>query len=211
MSLSRFFSFAGVSFLSRLESMFFTIFSVSLTDNCLERTISNASFMASSVSRGSKVLACPGVMSPLSRKSRTFSGSDSSLREFVRLGLDIPTIFAVSSCVRPNSSVSFFKPRAISTGLRSSLWRFSTSITALASVSDSSLITTGISVRPAIALALQRRSPDIILYFPESSRFVLSSSSARAALLTTIGCKTPCEAIESASAFKASSSNFFLG
>jgi len=69
---------------------------------------------------------------------------------------------AASWCVSLNSPISRCTPPASSSGLRFSLWMFSTSAMASAVESGTSRTSAGTSARPAIFAARQRRSPAMI-------------------------------------------------
>src|SRR3569832_479613 len=88
--------------------------------------------------------------------------------------------------VRVNSPISRCKALASSMGFRFSRWMFSISAIAIAALSGTSRTTAGISCRPAICAARQRRSPAMISYSPLPSGF------------STMGCTTPCARMDAA-------------
>ena len=113
--------------------------------------------------------------------------------------LAFPVDVATSSCVKPNSLLSLSKPLASSTGLRSSLCRFS--IKAETSASWSCFWSTrhGIEVNPAFLDALNLLSPAI------------TSNSFNPSSLTRIGERTPWFFMEFVSSSSFPSSKFDLG
>ena len=160
-----------------------------------------------SISNG---LVIPSVILPSTNAFKISSGKVNSLKELETYSLDFPSLFAISPCVRENSSVNFLKAFALSTGLRSSRCKFSIIANSNCSsfVGSCSLTTAGILVNPAILDALNLRSPAINSKYSFSS---LVSWSIFVFLTTTIGCNTPYLSIESAKVLKLSSEKETLG
>mmetsp|Transcript_41613 Transcript_41613/g.97774 ORF Transcript_41613/g.97774 Transcript_41613/m.97774 type:complete len:208 (-) Transcript_41613:1874-2497(-) len=113
-------------------------------------------------SSGSSARAWPMSRSPAISMACTGAARFSRRSRLLAALRDRPTVWAACSCVRPNSSVSRFRPWASSSGLRSSRWMFSISAIAAADSSGTSLTSTGTSRRPASLAARNRRSPAMI-------------------------------------------------
>src|SRR6266852_6333759 len=99
--------------------------------------------------------ACPISSFPSKTSAWTAFCRFSSLSRLVVAARERPMASAASWCVSLNSPISRCTPPASSSGLRFSLWMFSTSAMASADESGTSRASAGISARPAIFAARQ--------------------------------------------------------
>ena len=177
----------GVSFCAGCLASFLQSASACRTLSWLSAMICAACSCSSGVGRLRMTFAWPMLIKPLFSSSSTFSGRFSSRRLLARALRLLPSFWAACSWVRLQRVISSRMPAASSTGSRSSRWRFSTSASSIACSSVTSFTMTGTSVRPAIRLARQRRSPATMRYRPTPWG------------RTAMGCSSPCSAMLAAS------------
>src|SRR5215207_7996348 len=139
----------------------------------------------SSVSRPSNARACPSVSFPSSSRARIFSGNCARRRVLVTAARLLPSRLASCSLLNPKPSMSTWYAAAVSSGLRSSLCRFSTSASSMDSFSPACLMRTGTLSSPASLAARSLLSPAM-------------SSKPSGVERTTSGCSIPTSLIEAA-------------
>src|SRR5215218_663664 len=140
----------------------------------------------SSVSRPSNARACPSVSFPSSSRARIFSGNCARRRVLVTAARLLPSRLASCSLLNPKPSMSTWYAAAVSSGLRSSLCKFSTSASSTDSFSPACLMRTGTRSSPASLAARSLLSPAM-----SSKPFVVER--------TTSGWSIPTSRIEAAS------------
>src|SRR5215204_2226944 len=152
----------------------------------------------SSVSRPSNARACPSVSFPSSSRARIFSGNCARRRVLVTAARLLPSRLASCSLLNPKPSMSTWYAAAVSSGLRSSLCRFSTSASSMDSFSPACLMRTGTLSNPASFAARRRLSPAI-------------SSKPSDVERTTSGCRIPTSRIEAANSLMPASGKLRRG
>src|SRR5215218_1187906 len=152
----------------------------------------------SSVSRPNNARACPSVSFPSSSRARIFSGNCARRRVLVTAARLLPSRLASCSLLNPKPSMSAWYAAAVSSGLRSSLCRFSTSASSMDSFSPACLMRTGTLSRSASFAALSLLSPAM-------------SSKPAGVERTTSGCRIPTSRMEAASSLIPASGKLFLG
>ena len=144
------------------SSMRLTSRSVSRTDKPFLATWRAASNCCKGFEIDNKARAWPISSCRSSSIGFTLSERSRSRSRLLTDARERPTAWAASACVRSNSRISRSSARASSSGFRSSRWIFSMSAIAMAASSGISRTTAGMSARPAICAARQRRSPATI-------------------------------------------------
>src|ERR671921_828382 len=154
--------------------------------------------ICSSVSRPSSARACPSVSLPSSSRALIFSGSCPRRRVLVTAARLLPRRLASCSLLNPKPSMSTWYAAAVSSGLRFSLCKFSTSASSMDSSSAACLMRTGTLSRPASFAALSLLSPAMSSKPPGVGR-------------TTRGCNIPTSCMEAASSLIPASGKLLLG